>query len=57
MLATQQAQTQFALAAKFARMNADNAKSVAQLVEAGAQNLQKAASTVAGLGQNVDISV
>jgi hypothetical protein len=49
------AQTQTALAARFAKMNAASEKSIAQLLQAASQNLQKAADAAAGLGQNVDI--
>ena len=38
------------------KMNADSASSVAQLLDAAAQNATKAA-TAAGTGQNLDISV
>jgi hypothetical protein len=55
-LAGQQAQTQLALAAKFARMNADNAKSVAELVDAASRNLEKLANLAAAVGQDLDIS-
>jgi hypothetical protein len=53
----QQAQTQLALAAKFARMNADNARATAQLVDAASKNIERAANLASGVGQNLDVSV
>ncbi len=48
---------QMALAAKMLKMNADASGSVAQLLDAAAQNLDKLANVAAGVGQNLDISV
>jgi hypothetical protein len=53
----QQGQVQIAVAARMARMNADMEASVAKLVEAGQQNLERLASVGAGIGGNLDISV
>jgi hypothetical protein len=50
-------QLQLALAAKMLRMNADAAKSVVDLIEAGQQNLDRLANAAAGVGGNLDISV
>lgn len=56
--ATSQAQVQMAVAAKIAKMNAGAEQSVAALVEASQQNLQKIVSTPpAGTGGVLDISV
>jgi hypothetical protein len=56
--ATSQAQVQMAIAAKIAKMNAGAERSVATLVEAAQDNLQKIASTPpAGSGGVLDISV
>ena len=39
------------------KMNADNAASIIQVIEAAQQNLNQLADAAAGLGQNLDISV
>ena len=57
MSGAQIASAQMALAAKMVRMNADAAASVAKLIDSAQQNMQQLASTAAGVGQNVDISV
>lgn len=44
-------------AAKMMKMNADNAASIVQVIEAAQQNTNKPANAAAGLGQNLDISV
>lgn len=49
------AETQVALAARFAKMNAASERSIAQLLQAASQNAQKAADAAAGLGQHIDI--
>lgn len=48
---------QMAMAAKMIRMNADNAASIAKVLEAAQQNLTSLANVAAGVGGNVDISV
>jgi hypothetical protein len=53
----QMAQAQMALAAKMIRMNADNAGSIAQVLEAAQQNMASLANVGAGIGQNLNISV
>jgi hypothetical protein len=50
-------QLQLALAAKMLRLNADAAKSVANLIEAGQQNLDRLTNVAAGVGGNLDVSV
>jgi hypothetical protein len=53
----QMAQAQMALAAKMIRMNADNAGSIAQVLEAAQQNMASLANVGTGIGQNLNISV
>ena len=53
----QAGRTQLAMAAKMMKMNADNAASIIQVIEAAQQNLDQLADAAAGLGQNLDISV
>lgn len=56
--ASSQAQVQMAVAAKIAKMNAGAERSVAQLLEASAENLKTVASATApGVGGVVDVSV
>ena len=57
MAGAQAGRVQLALAAKMMKMNADNAASIVQVIEAAQQNLDKLANAAAGLGQNLDISV
>jgi hypothetical protein len=57
MVGAQVGRTQAAMAAKMMKMNADNAASIIQVIEAAQQNLDKLANAAAGLGQNLDISV
>jgi hypothetical protein len=45
-----------AVAAKMMKMNADAAKSVADLIDAASQNMNRLANVAAGIGQNLDIS-
>jgi len=52
MVAASAAQTQLAMAAKLAKMQAGNERSVVQLISAAQQNL----SQLSGLGRNIDIS-
>jgi len=56
-VASKAGEAQLALAARFAKMNAASQQSVAQLLEAANQNMQKLADAANGLGQNIDISV
>lgn len=58
-VAAKQAQTQMALAAKLAKMNAGNQRSVVQLIEAANANLQQVAKSALpdGVGASIDISV
>jgi hypothetical protein len=52
--AAQVGRAQLAMAAKMMKMNADNAASIIQVIEAAQQNLGQLAN---GLGQNLDITV
>lgn len=57
MVGAQAGRAQMAVAAKMMKMNADNAASIIQVIEAAQQNLDKLANAAAGLGQTIDISV
>jgi hypothetical protein len=57
MMGAQVGRAQVAMAAKMMKMNADNAASIIQVIEAAQQNLDKLANAAAGLGQNLDITV
>ncbi|MGH6683262.1 MAG: hypothetical protein ACRECA_04930 [Pseudolabrys sp.] len=50
-------QVQLATAAMMMRMNADNAQSVVQLINAAQKNAASLANVAAGVGQNLNISV
>ena len=54
MAGAQLGRAQLAMAAKMMKMNADNAASIIQVIEAAQQNLSQLAD---GLGQNIDITV
>ena len=54
MVGAQVGRAQLAMAAKMMKMNADNAASIIQVIEAAQQNLGQLAN---GLGQNIDITV
>ncbi len=56
LVGAQTSRTQFAVAASMMRMNADAAQSVAQLVQAGAQNAASLANLAAGVGGNVNVT-
>ena len=57
-VASSQAQVQMAMAAKLAKMNADNAQSIVQLIESANASLQQLVQSSAstGVGANLDIS-
>lgn len=57
LVGAQTGNLQLAAAAKMRKMNADNAASIVQVIEAAQQNTNKLANAAAGLGQNLDISV
>ncbi len=45
-----------AVAAKMIRMQADNAASILQVIDAAQQNMQSLANVAAGVGQTVNIT-
>ena len=51
------AQVQMAVAVRMMRMNADNAASIVQVIEAAQQNIDRLANVAAGVGANVDMTV
>jgi hypothetical protein len=57
MVGAQMSQVQLATAAMMMRMNADNAQSVVQLINAAQKNAASLANVAAGVGQNLNISV
>ena len=56
MVGAQMSQVQMAVAAEMLRMNAQNAGSIVQVIDAAQQNLNSLANVAAGVGQNVNIS-
>jgi hypothetical protein len=56
MLGAQAGNAQVALAAKFMRENADAASSIAQVVDAAAQNAKSLANVAQGVGTNLDVA-
>jgi hypothetical protein len=56
LISAQLGQIQLAVAAKLAKMNADQGTSVAQLLEAASQNFDRLANVAAGIGTGLDIS-
>ena len=57
MVGAQAGRLQLAVAAKMMKMNADNAASIVQMIDAAQKNLGQLAGVAGGLGQNLDISV
>jgi hypothetical protein len=57
LLGAQNAQTQFAVAAKMVKMNAQADASVVAMIEAAQQNLSSLANVAEGVGANLNISV
>lgn len=54
-LGAQTGMMQLAFAARFARMNADQASSVTRLIDAAQQNFNSLANVAAGIGTNVNV--
>ena len=54
-IAARMGQVQLAVAAKILRMNADAAQSVATLIDAAQQNMDRLANVAAGIGTNLDV--
>jgi hypothetical protein len=55
-LGAQTGMMQLAFAARFARMNADQAASVAKLIDAAQQNFNSLANVAVGIGMNLNVS-
>jgi hypothetical protein len=53
----QMGNAQMAIAAKMVRMNADNAASVVQVLDAAQKNMASLANVAIGIGQNLNISI
>jgi hypothetical protein len=53
----QMSNAQMAIAAKMLRMNADNAASIVQVLDAAQKNIASLANVASGVGQNLNISV
>jgi hypothetical protein len=56
LMGAQTGMMQLAVAARFARMNADQSASVVKLIDAAQQNFNPLANVAAGIGTNLDIS-
>lgn len=56
LVAAQMARVQFAVAARMARMDAQSGQSVANLISAAEQNMNRLANVAAGIGTQVDIT-
>ena len=56
LVGAQTGMVQLAVAARLARMNADQGSSVAKLIDAAQQNIDPLANVAAGLGTNLDVS-
>ncbi len=56
LVGAQTGMMQLAVAARLARMNADNGSSIAKLIDAAQQNANSLASVAAGVGGNLDIT-
>jgi len=57
VVSAQTGRLQLAAAAKMLKMNADNAASIVQVIEAAQKNAAQVMNAAAGLGQNLDITV
>jgi hypothetical protein len=56
LVAAQMGQIQLAVAARMARMDAQSGQSVANLISAAEQNMNRLANVAAGIGSQVDIT-
>ena len=56
LMGAQTGMVQLALAARLARMDADQGSSVAKLIDAAQQNIDPLANVAVGLGTNLDVS-
>lgn len=56
LIGAQSAQTQFAVAAKMVKMNAEADAAVVKLIQAAQQNINQLANVASGIGGNLDIT-
>jgi hypothetical protein len=56
LVGAQTGMVQLAVAARLARMNADQGASVAKLIDAAQQNIDPLANVAAGIGTNLNVS-
>jgi hypothetical protein len=56
LVGAQTGMLQLAVAARLARMNADNGSSIVKLIDAAQQNANPLTSVAAGIGGNLDIT-
>jgi hypothetical protein len=56
LVGAQMSDAQMAIAAKMLRMNADNAASIVQVLNAAQQNMASLANVASGIGQNLNIN-
>jgi hypothetical protein len=56
LVGAQTGMVQLALAARLARMDADQGSSVAKLIDAAQQNIDPLANVAAGIGTNLNVS-
>jgi len=56
IIGAQVGKVQLAVAGKILRMNAEAERSVAELMDAAQQNIDKLANVAAGIGTNIDIT-
>jgi hypothetical protein len=57
LVGAQMSGAQMAVAARMLRMNADNAASIVQVLDAAQQNMASLANVASGIGQSLNISV
>jgi len=57
LVGAQMSGAQMAIAARMLRMNADNAASIVQVLNAAQQNIASLANVASGIGQSLNISV
>ena len=56
LIGAQTGMMQLAVAARLARMNADQGASVVKLIDAAQQSMEPLANVAAGIGTNLDVS-
>jgi hypothetical protein len=56
LMGAQTGMIQLAVAARFARMNADQGAAVVKLIDAAQQNIDPLANVAAGIGTNLSVS-